>query len=108
MGWGGNGDGMEWDRHFRMPQNVLGCFRMEMLSLGKLRHVGGASLCLSPTVECLKEIFTGCTRDWDHNQNHPPEAESCPSPSASSKGGQWGGGDPQDPPGAHPAFPCRR
>ncbi|TRZ09893.1 hypothetical protein HGM15179_017192 [Zosterops borbonicus] len=35
-------------------------------------------------VECLKEIFTGCTRDRDHNQNHPPEAESCPSPSASN------------------------
>ncbi|XP_068031025.1 rho guanine nucleotide exchange factor 2 isoform X6 [Anomalospiza imberbis] len=35
-------------------------------------------------VECLKEIFTGCTRDRDHNQNNPPEAESCPSPSASN------------------------
>ncbi|XP_062367278.1 rho guanine nucleotide exchange factor 2 isoform X1 [Cinclus cinclus] len=35
-------------------------------------------------VECLKEIFTGCTRDRDQNQNNPPEAESCPSPSASN------------------------
>ncbi|XP_064257418.1 LOW QUALITY PROTEIN: rho guanine nucleotide exchange factor 2 [Passer domesticus] len=37
-------------------------------------------------VECLKEIFTGCSRDRDQNQNqnHPPEAESCPSPSASN------------------------
>nr|XP_041577012.1 rho guanine nucleotide exchange factor 2 isoform X2 [Taeniopygia guttata] len=37
-------------------------------------------------VECLKEIFTGCTRDRDRDQNHNnrPEAESCPSPSASN------------------------
>ncbi|XP_041876882.1 rho guanine nucleotide exchange factor 2 isoform X2 [Corvus kubaryi] len=37
-------------------------------------------------VECLKEIFTGCTRDRDRdqNQNNPPEAESCPSPSTSN------------------------
>ncbi|XP_059346249.1 rho guanine nucleotide exchange factor 2 isoform X2 [Ammospiza nelsoni] len=41
-------------------------------------------------VECLKEIFTGCSRDRDQNQNqnqnqnNPPEAESCPSPSASN------------------------
>ncbi|XP_063277122.1 LOW QUALITY PROTEIN: rho guanine nucleotide exchange factor 2 [Prinia subflava] len=37
-------------------------------------------------VECLKEIFTGSTRDRDQNQNqnNPPEAESCPSPSASN------------------------
>ncbi|XP_053857210.1 rho guanine nucleotide exchange factor 2 isoform X2 [Vidua macroura] len=35
-------------------------------------------------VECLKEIFTGCTRDRDQNQNNPPEAESCTSPSASN------------------------
>ncbi|XP_036253681.2 rho guanine nucleotide exchange factor 2 isoform X2 [Molothrus ater] len=39
-------------------------------------------------VECLKEIFTGCTRDRDQNQNqnqnNAPEAESCPSPSASN------------------------
>ncbi|XP_048144397.1 rho guanine nucleotide exchange factor 2 isoform X4 [Corvus hawaiiensis] len=35
-------------------------------------------------VECLKEIFTGCTRDRDQNQNNPPEAESCPSPSTSN------------------------
>nr|XP_031362728.1 rho guanine nucleotide exchange factor 2 [Lonchura striata domestica] len=35
-------------------------------------------------VECLKEIFTGCTRDRDQNHNNRPEAESCPSPSASN------------------------
>ncbi|XP_059726920.1 rho guanine nucleotide exchange factor 2 [Haemorhous mexicanus] len=39
-------------------------------------------------VECLKEIFTGCTRDRDQNQNqnqnNPPEVESCASPSASN------------------------
>ncbi|XP_027766120.1 rho guanine nucleotide exchange factor 2-like, partial [Empidonax traillii] len=37
-------------------------------------------------VESLKEIFMGCARDRDRdpNQNNPPEAESCPSPSASN------------------------
>ncbi|KAM4880646.1 rho guanine nucleotide exchange factor 2 isoform 2-T2 [Sylvia borin] len=37
-------------------------------------------------VECLKEIFTGCARDRDQNQNHPTEAESCPSPSNGDSG----------------------
>ncbi|XP_066194070.1 rho guanine nucleotide exchange factor 2 [Sylvia atricapilla] len=37
-------------------------------------------------VECLKEIFTGCVRDRDQNQNHPTEAESCPSPSNGDSG----------------------
>ncbi|XP_050186330.1 rho guanine nucleotide exchange factor 2 isoform X2 [Myiozetetes cayanensis] len=35
-------------------------------------------------VESLKEIFMGCARDRDPNQNNPPEVESCPSPGASN------------------------
>lgn len=41
-----------------------------------------------PTVECLKEIFTGAGRDRD--QNNLAEAESCPSPGTSSKMGDGG------------------